>query len=109
MEAYTVNDNEANRLIAEACGWKPDGYGHWKHPTRNLSEDVESLPDYCHDLNAMHEAEKLLYKNNFISHLRRVLISDHIDCLENCVFATARQRAEAFLRVKGLWKEKGGK
>jgi hypothetical protein len=102
---------EANRLIAEACGWKPDGYGHWKHPTRNLSEDVESLPDYCHDLNAMHEAQKVLTEQEQADYAETLFQQEcgNDDWMFHVAHATARERAETFLRVKGLWKEKGDK
>lgn len=62
------------------------------------SASVRTVPNYCGDLNAMHEAEKSL--------------SDMIDYygeLEGvCNFtlpicATAAQRAEAFLRTVGKW------
>ena len=58
-------------------------------------------PRYLESLDAMEEAEKRLTDGE---------IEDYVKCLhglcEVCdVFATAAQRAEAFLRTKGLWKE----
>ncbi len=106
-----MTETEINITIAEACGWtdittnpnrgpKPFGLrpnerdlGYWQ------------IPDYCHDLNAMHEAVKFECKKN-----PWFLVSFH-DAIKKCantelpLEATALQRAEAFLRVKGLWKE----
>lgn len=75
------------------------------------------LPDYLHDLNAMHEAEKTLGNllHGYWAELWNV-------CEPNCPFrqtrthwdyadfdnigcATASQRAEAFLRTIGKWKD----
>ena len=92
--------------------------------------DYECL-DYTSDLNAMHEAEKVLlssegsgwrkvkiddqkektafvvYKNT----LRKIALKDktsvyptHYDDLK-CLRATASQRAEAFLKTLNLWKD----
>ena len=113
----TDQEIEINVAIAEACGWKDiwvecAAVGIPPEAKSRARMESRHIPNYCNDLNAMHEAEKMLDKNNFISYLRRVIISGHIDCLENCVFATARQRAEAFLRTKGLWRDaivEGGK
>ena len=58
--------------------------------------------DYCDDLNAMHEAEKILNEEQKEKYFFNLM----------CVFgnwpkaiqATAKQRAEAFLRALGKWK-----
>jgi hypothetical protein len=63
------------------------------------------------DLNAMHEAWKTLGQtghNRFRNDLQAIVQRDGVipgtECRSVCN-ATARQRSEAFLRVKGLWKE----
>lgn len=98
-----MTDEQINIAIAEACGWKyeknethaPDGAFWWsKKP---------EFPDYCNDLNAMHEAEKVLTSEQIDKYVT-------ILCLEiqpepKLHHATARQRAEAFLRTIGKWKE----
>ncbi len=113
-----MTDEEINRVIAEICGWKI-------HPAnRNLVTDpkyphsvqpIGTIPDYCNDLNEMHEAEKVLTRgtvheiinatNAYIKHLARILA-----CIDTAFFqfthATARQRAEAFLRAVGKWEER---
>ena len=79
---------------------------------------LDSLPDYLNDLNAMHEAEELLLpddaaysqRNFYASELGRICLNDNgrgwkplsnDDCFP-ILHATARQRAEAFLRTKGI-------
>jgi hypothetical protein len=83
------------------------------------------LPNYLTDLNAMHEAEKVLEyriapqcsdyidtRDAFLRHLQRIQRNtpseDRIITLSTgwCFLrATAAQRAEAFLRTLNLWKE----
>ena len=114
--------------IAEACGWGwiwrsyPANFFELKVPKGNgtqYSDDNESapfpvhlIPDYLNDLNAMHEAEKMLWRmdwrlrDDFIDHLARIInpihgyrMQDGIDLLD----ATAAQRAEAFLKTINKW------
>jgi hypothetical protein len=95
-------DKETQRIaIAEACGWseirmcpKYNIYIAW-HPDHGGNP----LPDYLNDLNAMHEAEKVLSHNQG---------SDYYDVLceistYKAHMATAAQRAEAFLKTLNLW------
>jgi hypothetical protein len=97
---------EAQRIaIAEACGWKT-GY---RDP-----EAWHPLPDYLNDLNAMHEAVSIFdydQADGFEDHLCDICKRLN-DEKENpapwrfaVVNATASQRAEAFLRTIGKWKE----
>lgn len=89
-----MSDDEINKAIAEACGWKPAGGCHL---------------DYCADLNAMHQAEKFIaemgvnkwwtYADHLVRHNPTPFGA------ETAIHATARQRAEAFLRTIGKWKE----
>jgi len=61
------------------------------------------IPNYAGCLNAMHEAEKTLNRDS-----RYDLIGGYglyLVALEHNVSATARQRAEAFLRTIGKWEE----
>jgi hypothetical protein len=58
------------------------------------------LPDYLNDLNAMHEAEKVLDYNQ----LREMEDSVSFQFAVYPFHATAPQRAEAFLRTLELWK-----
>jgi hypothetical protein len=97
-----MTDEQINRAIAKMCGWFY--YDGWHHP-----DGRAELPDYCTDLNAMHEAEKMLTYEQcafFRTHLRE-RIEDHAASLF-VWHSTARQRAEAFLRTLGKWEEVQG-
>ena len=85
-----------NVAIAEACGWE-EGVERY---VQNLPL-MKAPPDYCTDLNAMHEAEEML---------TGVLWRDYFERLQrhgkaSGIRASARQRAEAFLRTLGKWEE----
>jgi hypothetical protein len=70
-------------------------------------------PDWCNDLNAMHDAENLLQrmKPEFARWLLEIVSRDAGPGVWYAagsfahVHATARQRAEAFLRTLGKWEE----
>jgi hypothetical protein len=71
---------------------------------------VVDCPNYCTDLNAMHEAEKVLNKMQWFYYL--VELNSIVRFkgqtkvqIKQAVHATARQRAEAFLRTIGKWQE----
>lgn len=100
-----MKESEINIAIAEACGWKWEirrSYREtpgWYSPQDHGPED---LPNYCGDLNCMHEAEKTLtefeQRNLYVNELRSMAeINFHMDF--KAVHATARQRAHAFLKV----------
>jgi hypothetical protein len=109
--------------IAEACGWKPDddgdgtGWkGSWirqrligKKPTfrdgKVVSYLIEQIvPDYLNDLNAMHEAEKVLFPKHEAKWA--MLMSEVCGHSWRIIYtATAAQRAEAFLITLNLWKQ----
>jgi hypothetical protein len=117
---------EAQRIaIAEACGWKWDSnYNdpHW-HKGTMLARRIQELPDYLSDLNAMHEAEKVLEgldRHNYGVTLAKLVLNeeraffgedpDSEPTLNGLGFfalanLTAPQRAEAFLRTLNLWKD----
>lgn len=127
--------------IAEALGWEipaevyekriiagesprkasgaPPLFGKKPGTENDWSKDV---PDFCNDLNAMHEAEKVLTdergKDSFVRHLLDCIWRPerkHIDPPKGgwwsittheapkLISATAAQRAEAFLRTLNLW------
>lgn len=71
-----------------------------------VDDFAEYLPDYCNNLDAMHEAEKMLteiqcafYRQNLQEIITDIPASMYV------WHATARQRAEAFLKTLNLWKE----
>lgn len=66
------------------------------------------LPDYPEDLNACHEMEKVFIgadKSPNYSQYRQQLYKVCNNSPELAIRATARQRAEAFLRTLNLWKD----
>ena len=89
-----MSEEQINIAIAEVCNKViVDKWGE-KYP----------IPDFCNDLNAMHEAEKRLLSGYWMR---------YCECL-NCllgksvyasVHATARDRAEAFLKTIGKWED----
>ena len=96
-----MTNEQINKAIAEACGWKPttDGGICWDCN----GAPIVTLPDYCNDLNAMHEAEKSLseeQKEEYFYYLVCVFGN-----WPKAIQANAHQRAEAFLRTIGKWEE----
>lgn len=68
------------------------------------------IPDFSGDLNEMHEAEKAIfpfYATVYSNKLAKVTGAEISDDTEYFC-ATARQRAEAFLRTIGKWEEVQG-
>lgn len=112
-----MTDEQINQRIAEACGFvclhkfqvEKDGakFGFWEYPpTWTGPKKQPWCLDFCADLNAMHEAEKVLNtleRGYYWDHLKD-LTSEGFDQLH----ATARQRAEAFLRALDKWEEVQG-
>jgi hypothetical protein len=95
-----MTDQEINKTIAEYVGYKP------------LPIGCNNPPNYCGDLNAMHEAEKLLSKVDKVDYSYyledecgtdgwKIMNSEDKFAIIN---ATAKQRAEAFLKII-KWKE----
>jgi hypothetical protein len=109
-----MTNEQINIAIAEACGWTEiDGLsakGLMGKPPEKLCS-FAYLPNYCNDLNAMHEAERSLNSQQvqyYTLNLLRVTNNDGakfhgtLGCFAH-VRATAAQRAEAFLRTLGKW------
>jgi hypothetical protein len=130
-----MNPEQQRIALAEACGWSFIREGQsiernhhigcvtWvaistdgrKYEYRKGYQEIEYLtkedacndrtPDYLNDLNAMHEAEKILdistNQNTTGSY------AAYAECLtwNGGYSATAKQRAEAFLRAIGKWTE----
>lgn len=102
---------EAQRIaIAEACGWAKDisinGNQTWSS-RRDKLRQVHELPDYLNDLNAMHEAEKVLtaeQQKDYVQWLLVITVATD-NPLAHDWNATAAQRAEAFLRTLNLWND----
>jgi hypothetical protein len=94
-----MTDEQINKEIAKACGIVGKSGEIYK-----TSEGwVVDCPLFCTDLNAMHEAEMILTSAQLLEYV--ALLFDA--CYEATV-ASARQRAEAFLRTLGKWEEVQG-
>ena len=110
-----MNTDRQKIAIAEACGWtlqqaadvrtwwtvNPDGrcaYGDGPE----MYCPLHVLPDYLNDLNAMHEAEKIMDIDEQIEYAKKLGVTDSIYG-HTAILASATQRAEAFLRTLDLW------
>ncbi len=120
-----MNTEHQRIAIAEACGWttRPNGFQRcfiWVDPDghdvgqtnheAHMETAARNLPDYLSDLNAMHEAEKVLTAiqcNDYDTYIMHRLRESEINPPANRFkfHATASQRAEALLRTLNLWKD----
>jgi hypothetical protein len=114
-------NKEAQQIaIAKACDWKDVKYTyheevdienrsiiHWSGltgipPEFTHYENRVRIPDYLNDLNAMHEAEKVLtieQQRHYAEELGRSYDGSFLH-----VTASADQRAKALLKALNLWK-----
>lgn len=97
-KAYRTNDSISGWDAKDGVYFKIEDI--FKHP----NHVVGPVPDYLNDLNAMHEAEKVLTNEQYdifalrlgpLTSMRR----------RQYISATATQRAEAFLRTIGKWEK----
>jgi len=94
-----MTDEQINAAVAKASGWsKEEGFYVWH--SNGIDRTCWELWDWCNDLNAMHEAEKMLTREEMEDYVIEVMQFSH-----EPMIATARQRAEAFLRTMGKWEE----
>lgn len=122
-----MTNDEINIAIAKACGWTDIGKydpfrgisPQWKGVTAydggKIDPPIWDIPDYCNDLNAMHETEMVLYEKDRnpkkytqqlkIAICRQAGVKKAQMDFDICITATARQRAEAFLRTLNLLTE----
>jgi hypothetical protein len=91
-----MNEQEQRIAIAEACGIVSKN--QWGSVYKTRKGVVIECPDYCNDLNEMHEAEKVLTADQWYKYDSMMPLRD-----PQKIHATARQRAEAFLRTVGKW------
>jgi hypothetical protein len=121
-----MNEKQQRIAIAEACGWtfinQVDKLPHGLPPDGRKDRYTSPLPDYCNDLNAMHEAEKVLTEEQLYDYgneLDRVTLpktrmkmcyvhGPEAGMYPDLFRATAADRAEAFLRTIGKWEDVKG-
>ncbi len=96
-----MNEKEQRVAIATACGWC--NIGLYDDPMEGIKVSTNSamIPDYLNDLNAMHEAEKFLSDSDKSAYWHQ--LNEQVQGTLNIAFATAAQRAEAFLKTLNLW------
>ena len=79
----------------------------WGLPPNAIDDGTEDclrhFPKYESDLNAMHKAEKMLNEEQKERYFLN-LVSLYGN-LPKAIQATAKERAEAFLRTLGIWEE----
>ena len=100
---------ECNAWVLPLAGAKKHEYliGDEKVTLRKAA-----IPNYCCDLNAMHEAEKAAFGGSNLWEKFQFKLLDAVgasgmsslDGITLLLQATARQRAEAFLRTVGKWR-----
>lgn len=108
-----VTDQEINIAIAEACGYyygrtvDDPLFGCWRTPSGKQTS-TGCVPDYCHDLNAMHAVEAGMVGHQMIRYQAELSSlgtkNPHVSCWD-IIHADSRQRAEAFLRTIGKWRD----
>ncbi len=101
-----MTHQEINEAIAEAYGFTReedylDGRQCWTYKGGNVCEFTE-VPEFCNDLNAMHDAEKVLVREQRFAYWHE--LNNIVMGTVHVAFATAAQRAEAFLKTLNLWK-----
>jgi hypothetical protein len=99
-----MTPEQQNIAIAEALGRKADRPLTGWHDLGCNCQECYPLPSYHSDLNACAEFESAHINATNESLYRNFLV---LQCGEwRYHRATAPQRCEAFLRAKGLWKDK---
>ncbi len=119
MEGTAMTPEQQRIAIAEACGWtiaaNDSEFVLYWHPSKSEmvrypdKAEYNQLPNYLNDLNAMHEAEKVLSRGDGYYQrggygLYKTALAEVCD-EQHPIDATAAQRAEAFLRTLNRWKE----
>jgi hypothetical protein len=108
-----MNPDKQRIAIAEVCGWKQCAFVEDWAKTPKGYYFGDEIPDYLTDLNAMHEAEKVLTSEQSCDYVEMLAAVVYLwkkprempVATKPFVCATATQRAEAFLRTVGRWEE----
>ena len=110
-----MTDDQINAVIAEVCGWTNvhPANRSGKAPGTDYTSNYEHILNYCADLNAMHDAEQILRRMGpeYARWLLEIVSRDAGPGIFYAagsfahIKATARQRAEAFLRTLNNWEE----
>ena len=106
-----MTPEEINIAIAKSLGW----HGNIKNiddvvfgRPSNTTDRYIPIPDYHSSLDACAEFEATMDKqeqSDYICALGGLCQEPDLDDWAGVCFATAPQRCEAYLKLKGLWKE----
>ncbi len=104
-----MTNEQINITIAEHCGFTdimwPTGFHQQMSDEKSKQAGGRwrfQIPDYCNDLNAMHEVElKCILIDSILTDRYSHNLYDASDLPS--FSSTARQRAEAFLKTIGKW------
>ena len=110
-----MSEQEINISIAEACGWTNVAHntvfsgrkiGRGIFGNSPSGGEYRLTPNYCNDLNAMHEVEEAMSDDQYHTGYKQTLASlVGLAGSMRVTSAKACQRAEAFLRTIGKWEE----
>jgi hypothetical protein len=118
-----MNTKKINIILAEFCGWDCDpmdardwgSRGQWaRHGATGNVVSKNRIPDYCNDLNAIHEVEAKLTSDQLFDYFYNLNDAvGHIDSnspawikeysVMGIAMATAQQRAEAIVKTLDKW------
>jgi len=108
-----MTKEQINIAIAESLGWHHREGGMWYCPDGSTVPET-LIPNYCNDLNAMHEAwcSLTLWQHQAFRHELQAAIAyaqedeePHKGPCHSVCNATALQRAEAYLKTIGKWND----
>ena len=115
-----MTNEQINIAIAEACGIVGPFENRWIKEvemeggltgyesyglTGFVKDELVFVPDYCNDLNAMHEAEKQIRNGDWTRYCQYLAEYGGGSVRFVSVHATAQNRAKAFLKTIGKWEE----
>ena len=112
-----MTPESVNQAIAESLGWRQSPIGDtrklgWVNPEdrAQVSRPAHELPNFFSSLDACASFEKTLNRLDQLQYetmLKQAVqgVSDFPPIDFELITATAPQRCEAFLKVRGLWEE----
>lgn len=123
-----MKQEDQNIAIAEAHGYRMEKFTGSSFPFTIVNPHgircvpysneeqawCRNCPDYLNDLNAMHEAKKVLQEEErcrMLDKLCEIVRRDHdikagpMTAIIEAFYATAAQEAEAFLKTIGKWRD----
>lgn len=109
-----MTDEQINATIAKEIGWTQVEAMHRSGRAPGATYvGREFIPDYCIDLNAMHQAEEQMDEIDWVFFMTElaglVRLPKQAEVqIKQLVHSTARHRAQALLKTLGKWEEVQG-